>query len=142
MLHSSVAELDPATTAAAWSLVRLAQPGPDGERWQQKVQSLRLRGGGVLGLKVENGALMGVATYEPVEKPMFGRVLQVSLLVTAEVSRKVPLRRLLMDALREVAASLGCSGTLVAPAKRPPPQGRRKRPSAGAKPEPAAGTPA
>lgn len=126
MLHSSVSELDRATTAAAWPLVRLARPELDGERWQQKAQSLRLRGGGVLGLEVEGGALMGVATYEPVEKPMLGRVLQVGLLVTAEVSRKAPLRRLLMDALREVAARLGCSGTLVAAAKRPPPQSPRK----------------
>lgn len=122
MLHSSVSELDGAATAAAWSLVRLGQPELKGERWQQKAQLLRLRGGGVLGLIVENGALMGVATYEPVEKAMFGPVLQVDLLVTAEVSRKAPLRRLLMDALGEVAAKLGCSGTLFATAKRPPPQ--------------------
>ena len=128
MLHSCVSELDRAATAAAWPLVRLARPELDGEGWQQKAQSLRLRGGGVLGLKVENGILMGVATYEPVEKPMFGRVLQVGLLVTAEVSRKTPLRRLLMDGLRDVASRLGCSGTLVTTAKRPPPQRPRKRP--------------
>lgn len=138
MLHSSVSELDRAATAAAWSLVRIARPELDGEGWQQKAQSLRLRGGGVLGLKVENGVLMGVATYEPVEEPMFGRVLQVGLLVTAEVSRKAPLRRLLMDGLRDVASRLGCSGTLVTAAKRPPPRSPRKRPLTRATPKRAA----
>jgi hypothetical protein len=138
MLNSSVSELEHAATAAAWPLVRLAQPELDGERWQQKAQALRLRGGGVVGLIVENGTLMGVATYEPVEKPMFGRVLQVSLFVTAEVSRRAPLRRLLMEGLREKAAALGCSETLVAAAKRPPPQSPPKRPLTGAKPKRAA----
>lgn len=133
MLHFSISELHGAATAAAWPLVRLAQPELDGEGWQQQARSLRSRGGGVLGLNVENGALMGVTTYEPVEMPRFGLVLRVGLLVTAEVSRKAPLRAVLMDDLRELAATLGCSEIVIEMAKRAPLRRPRKSLTSGSK---------
>ena len=131
MLRCSVSELDESASVAAWPLVRLAHPELDAESWRQSARALQLRGGGVLGLEVENSGVMGIATFEAVDEPRFGRILQVSTIVTAELSRKAPFRRLLMRRLKEVAAALHCSDVLVTVSKRPPPKRSGKQPLSG-----------
>jgi hypothetical protein len=118
MLHFTVADLDSRELASAWPLIRTAAPelGPDG--WQSLGEALIQRGGGVIAVAAEGGGYLGVATYEPVDKPRSGRVLQVDRLVAFELTRRAPIRRILCEELEELAPQLGCTATVVSAASR------------------------
>jgi GNAT superfamily N-acetyltransferase len=109
MLRFSITELDEADAAAAWPLVRMAAPDLDLEQWQATAQDIRDRGGGIIGVEVADGGILGIATYEAVQNPHAGTILQVHTLVSLELSRRGPVRRALRGELEERASSLGCS---------------------------------
>lgn len=113
MPHFTVTELERADLAAAWPVVRAAAPGLDPERWQSFAEALIDRGGGVIGVAAEDGGLHGIATYDPVEKLHQGKVLKVDTLVSFELSRRAPVRRLLCEALDRLAHLLGCDALAV-----------------------------
>lgn len=113
MLNFTVTELDRRDLPAAWPLVRAAAPGLDLDRWQAFAEALVERGGGVVGVEAEDGGFQGIATYEPVEKLHSGRVLQVDTLVTFELARRAPMRRVLCEGLDRLAARLGCEAVAV-----------------------------
>ena len=118
MPNLTVTELDQANCGEAWPLVRLASPHWLLGKWKDHARALWQRGGGVLGARTESGGLLGVATYEPVERRHLGMVLNVETLVAFELSRREPVRRALCETLDERAAGLGCGVmTLSAAAK-------------------------
>lgn len=121
MLLFSVTELDEAAAAAAWPLARMVTPELDPQQWRASAQALRQRGGGIIGVEVENSGLMGVATYEVLERPRFGRTLHVANFVALELSRTRPVRLALAGALKQLASALDCSQTVIEAAKRPKP---------------------
>jgi hypothetical protein len=128
MLTFPVIELDESTAAAAWPLVRMTAPELNPEQWRARAHAIRLRGGGILGVEVESGGLMGVATYEAVSNPHVGKVLEVHTLVCLELSRLAPVRRALRCVLDERAATFGCTAIALGPAARafkPSPRLRR-----------------
>jgi hypothetical protein len=120
-----VIELDQDELALAWPLVRASSPELQLEGWQTFAEALIDRGGGVLAVAAPDQALHGVATYEPIEKPRFGRMLHVDTLVIFELSGSAPTRKVLVGALRQVAAALGCSETVISASKRPRRRGSR-----------------
>ena len=122
-----VIELDQDELALAWPLVRTSCPRLEPAGWQALAESLIDRGGGVLGVAAPDRALHGVATYETIEKPKFGRVLHVDTLVTFELSGRAPARAVLVGALRRISEERGCSATLISARKRPPPRTYRRR---------------
>lgn len=113
MLRFTVTELDREELAEAWPLVRATSPELALEEWQARAGALIERGGGVVGVSAEGGGFLGIATYEPVERPHAGRVLQVDTLVSFELTRQAPIRRILCEELEEMAPRLGCAGTAV-----------------------------
>jgi hypothetical protein len=121
MLLFSVTELDEASAAAAWPLARMVAPELNPKQWQESTQAIRQRGGGILGVEVANSGLMGVATYEVLEKPSFGRTLHVANFVAFELSRTSPVKTALAGALKQLASVLDCSQTVIEAAKRPKP---------------------
>lgn len=129
MLLFSVTELDESAAAAALPLVRMTAPELSPEQWRARAQAIRLRGGGILGVEVEDGGLMGVATYEAVNNRHVGKVLEVDTLVCLELSRLAPVRRALRDVLDERAITFGCSAIALGPAARAFRPSRTLRPS-------------
>jgi hypothetical protein len=125
----SVTELDESAAAGAWPLVRMTAPELNPEQWRARAQSIRLRGGGILGVEVESGGLMGIATYEAVSNPHVGKVLEVNTLVCLELSRLAPVRRALRGVLDQRAATFGCSAIALGPAARVFKPSRTLRPS-------------
>ena len=113
MPHFTVSELGPADLSAAWPLVRSAAAAPDLQQWQESAESLLSRGGGVIGVAVEEGGYLGVATYEPVSTLYSGNVLRVEILVTFELTRRAPVRAVLCEALDRLARLLGCDAVAV-----------------------------
>lgn len=109
----TVTELAPADFPAAWPLVRAAVPQVDLQSWQQLAGSLSDRGGGTVGVAAEGGPLLGVATYEPIDRKDAGRVMKVGTLVTFELTSRSPVRAILCDAIDRIARLLGCSAVAV-----------------------------
>ena len=100
--------------ASAWPLVRARGAIIDLDRWLDAGRRLAANGGGILAVATAEGALHGVATYEPVEEVPVGRVLRVDTLVTFELSRRSPVRNALCAALAEFANRLQCDAITVA----------------------------
>lgn len=113
MLHFKIMDLEQADLAEAWPLVRAAIPELGLDQWQSLGDALIRRGGGIVGVAGEGGGLLGVATYEAVEKPHIGRVLQVDTIVSFELTRKQRIRRILCEELDEMAPRLGCRALAV-----------------------------
>lgn len=122
MPQLDVIELDQDELALAWPLVRTSSPELDLEGWRATAEALIDRGGGVLAVAAPDRALHGIATYEKIDKPSFGRVLHVDILVTFELSGRAPVRQTLVQALRQLSAALDCSETLISPSRRPRPR--------------------
>ena len=123
-----IVELDQDELALAWPLVRATSPQLQLDGWQLFAEALMDRGGGVLAVAATDRALHGVATYETIEKPRFGRVLHVDVLVTFELTRRAPARAALMNALTQLSAALGCSGTVISAPKRQRPRKDGRQP--------------
>lgn len=113
MRHFTVQELSCEQLGSAWPLVRSAASAIDLDRWLAGARLLADRGGGVLGVATGEGALLGVATYEPVDTRAAGKLLQVDTLVTFEFSSKAPIRTVLCEALERLASTLGCGAVAV-----------------------------
>lgn len=118
MPELDVIELNQDELALVWPLVRTASPRLRLDGWRALAEALIDRGGGVLAVAAPDRALHGVATYEMIEKPRFGRMLHVDTLVTFELSGRAPARAILVAALRQLSQALGCSGTLICAAGR------------------------
>lgn len=114
MLQFTITELDKRDLREAWPLVRSASPQLRLEQWEELASELIDRGGGVVGVGAEGSGFLGVATYEAVDRPHAGKVLRVDTLVTFELSRRAPIRRILCDELDELAPKLGCDVITVA----------------------------
>lgn len=113
MLQFTVHHLTETELASAWPLVRATRSPPDLERWLLLARALMSRGGGVLAVSAEDGLIHGIATYEPVHKPEVGQVLEVRTLATFELSRRARVRRILCQALDQLARSTGCVAVAV-----------------------------
>lgn len=110
----AVSELPRERLALAWPLVRAAGRNLDLAGWQAACEGLAERGGGVLGVEADGGMLYGVATYEPRRKPRTGKVLQVDILLSFELSGRAPVRHALCNALFDFARRLDCDALSVA----------------------------
>jgi hypothetical protein len=119
MLQLDVVELDYDDIPLAWPLVRTATPQLGLDAWRAAAESVIDRGGGVLAVTAADRALHGVATYEAIEKPSFGRVLHVETLVTFELRVRAPARRALIEALIQLSSALGCCEIVISAGKRP-----------------------
>lgn len=115
-------ELDQDELALAWPLVRASSPELQLYGWQAFAEALIDRGGGVLAAAAPDRTLHGIATYEAIDKPTFGRVLHVDTLVTFELSSRAPTRKLLVSALGRLSAALACSATVISAPRRPRPR--------------------
>jgi hypothetical protein len=116
-----VFDLDQDELALAWPLIRTCLPHLELSGWTTMAEALMDRGGGVIGIAPPGQCLHGVATYEVVETPRFGRVLNIEALAAFELSGRARARRLLVETLRRLTAELGCSQMVIASHKRPRP---------------------
>lgn len=108
MAHFEVEHLRENELAEAWPLLHAAAVDNVWPWWENEAAALLRRGGGVLVARAGNRAIHGLATYEPVKRPLAGRVLAVDKLITFELSRKLPARHALGKALDLLAIALGC----------------------------------
>lgn len=114
----TVRELGNCDLPAAWPLVRTAAPSLGPDRWRSYAEALIGRGGGIIGISGEDGGLYGIATYEAAENLRAGRVLRVGTLVTMELTRRSPVRRVLCEALDRLAPALRCEAVAISIPKR------------------------
>lgn len=114
----TVRELGNCDLPAAWPLVRTAAPALGPDRWTSYAEALIGRGGGIIGISGEDGGLYGIATYEAAENLRAGRVLRVGTLVTMELTRRSPVRRVLCEALDRLAPALRCEAVAISIPKR------------------------
>ena len=112
-MRFKVADLGSQELASAWPLVRSVAPEADLEQWESFGAALLERGGGIVTVSGEDEVILGVATYEPADKLRLGKVLQVEVLVTFELTRRAPVRLVLCDALDRIAPLLGCEAVAV-----------------------------
>lgn len=119
MLEFNVIELDQDDLALAWPLVRASPQQLDLPGWQAFAEALIDRGGGVLAVSACDQALHGVATYEIVDRPNFGRVLHVDTLVAFELTGRARMRGVLLGAVKQLSSALGCSETVISAPRRP-----------------------
>ena len=112
-------DLDQDELAFAWPLVRMSFPKLQQGGWQSMAEALIDRGGGVVGVGPPGQFLHGVATYEVVDTPPFGRVLNIDALVTFELSGRSRARQFLLETLRRLSVALGCSQIVISSDKRP-----------------------
>jgi len=118
MLQLTVQQLTRAQLASAWPLVRAAGDYLFLDRWLDAGRRLMNGGGGILAVSTGEGAIHGVATFEPVEEAPRGKVLLVDTFVTFELSRRAPARAALCDALERLGAALGCDAVAVSAQNR------------------------
>lgn len=110
MARFTVRQLDRRDFPAAWPLVRAASSARDLQDWVARADALTARGGGVLAVTPEEGGMHGIATFERIAAPAQRNVLRVDTLVTFELSSRAPVRRILCEALDDLADALGCDG--------------------------------
>ena len=118
MLHFTVQQLTRDQLPSAWPLVRAAGEILDLGRWVESGRKLMNKGGGILAVLTAEGAIHGVATFEPVEEVPRGKVLVVDTFATFELSRRAPVRAALCDALERLGAMLGCDAVAVSAQNR------------------------
>ena len=112
-MRFTVADLSREELASAWPLVRTVAPEADLDQWESFAAGLLDRGGGIIAVSGEDEVILGVATYEAADKLRLGRVLQVEVLVTFELTRRAPVRLVLCNALDRIAPLLGCKAVAV-----------------------------
>lgn len=113
MLQFIIQQLTRDQLGSAWPLVRAAGEYLALDRWIDAARRLMNNGGGILAVSTADGAIQGVATFEPVEESRGGNVLLVDTFVTFELSRRAPARAALCDALERLSAELGCDAVAV-----------------------------
>lgn len=114
MRQITIEQLDKGQLVEAWPLVRMAATHTSADWWIGDATLLMERGGGILAARAPGGAIHGIATYEVARKYGFGRVLAVSTLLAFELSGRAPVKRMLCDSLKAIAAAFGCDD-VVAP---------------------------
>ena len=119
MNHFRVANLDQDELLLAWPLVRASEPMLELEGWRLRGEMLIECGGGVLAARSADGTIHGVATYEVVERLVFGSILHVATIVTFELTRHDYARQALTAYLHRVCRSLGCAATVISEMNRP-----------------------
>ncbi len=113
MRHLAAVELNPDEFPRAWALVRTVEPDLQLDSWNELGEALIDRGGGVIGLESPDRTLHGLATYEIVERALFGSMLNVATFVTFELTGRGHARQALLKALHELAEALGCTGAII-----------------------------
>lgn len=101
--------LTPAQADGAYPLIRAIAPDVTIEGWRDYVQR-RYRAGGLLGLKDEQGGIIGVLSYRLGERMRHGLVLALDDFVTFELSQSAPGRVALLEAAEKLGRDLGCTG--------------------------------
>lgn len=101
--------LTPAQADGAYPLIRAIAPDVTLEGWRDYVQR-RYRSGGLLGLKDEQGGIVGVLSYRLGERMRHGLVLALDDFVTFELSHSAPGRAALLEAAEKLGRDLGCTG--------------------------------
>ncbi|HXG81775.1 MAG TPA: hypothetical protein VNJ05_08235 [Sphingomicrobium sp.] len=101
--------LKPAQADDAYPLIRAIAPEVSLDAWRDYVQR-RYRSGGLLGLRSESGAVVGVLSYRLGERMRHGQVLALDDFVTFELSQAAPGRTALLEAAEKLALELGCTG--------------------------------
>ena len=104
-----VDSLTPAQADGAYPLVRSIAPEMTLAEWRDYVQR-RYRAGGLLGLKDEKNAIIGVLSYRLGERMRHGMVLALDDFVTFELSQAAPGRAALLEAAEKLGRDLGCTG--------------------------------
>jgi hypothetical protein len=98
--------------ALAYPLVRSsARVGP--EQWMAFAGGLIAGGGGVLGARADGDCLYGLATFRPLNTLRHGRALYVELVVAVELSRRQPVRDVLLHELNRIAHDRACPSILL-----------------------------
>ena len=113
MQHLQAMKLDYDDLPFGWALARMVDPELGLDAWQEMGESLIDGGGGLIGVQTPDRTLHGLATYEIVERRLFGTMLQVGTFVALELTGNGNTRRTLMSALREIAEASGCFGTII-----------------------------
>lgn len=113
MPNFTVSLLSGAQIREAWPLIRMAAPEVPLERWEDYARSLLERGGGLLGLFAGDATLHGAATFLPEDDLRHGRALRVDNIVTFELNRSAPARRVMCEALDLIAEGFGCAAVIL-----------------------------
>lgn len=101
-------ELGPERADLAYPLIRMVTPDVTAERWREYAGALVGGGGGLLAVLAGQDSLHGIAAFRIMDA-LSGRVLQVEVFVTFELSAKAPVRRTLLNGLERRAAAAGCT---------------------------------
>jgi hypothetical protein len=109
MPNLSVTILEKEQISTAFSLVQIAAPGVELERWLEFVCRQVQSGGGLIGISAADSSLHGLAAFRPDFCLRYGMTLRVELIVTLELSRSAPVRAALCEALEVIAGARGCS---------------------------------
>lgn len=108
MAQFAIEHLSEDRLAEAWPVVRQSHSRANSDWWILEAATLIEHGGGVLAARGPDGSIHGVATYRVARKALVGRVLAVDTLITFELSRRVPARHALCDALDLLASAFDC----------------------------------
>jgi GNAT superfamily N-acetyltransferase len=108
-----IENLDQDEVVLAWPLVRSFEPALELHAWRARAEVVIDGGGGIIAAQSADGIIHGLATYEVVERPTFGSVLDVATFVTFELTRQGYARRALLDRLNRICRSLGCVATVI-----------------------------
>ena len=100
--------LEPAQIDRALPLLRLTDAGKSPQQWRDQAAAAMKDGGGMIAISAEDGLVHGLALFHPPRASPLGNVLQVDELIAIEISRKAPVRRMLLKALSQMAARLDC----------------------------------
>ena len=98
--------------ALAYPLVRSAARVGAGQ-WMAFVGELIAEGGGVIGARADGECLYGLATFRPLGTLRHRRALYVELVVAIELSRRQPVRDLLLGELNKIAIDHACTSILL-----------------------------
>jgi hypothetical protein len=110
MPNFAIEHLSADQLSEAWPILHATRAEPVAQWWENDAKDLIRRGGGVLVARAADGRIRGLATYESVERPHEGRLLEVGKLITFELSRKEPIRHALCKALDLLALAGGLNG--------------------------------
>ena len=99
MPNFAIEHLSTRQLSEAWPILHATRAVPVAVWWENEAKDLIRRGGGVLVARTADGSIHGLATYESVDRPHGGRLLEVGKLIAFELNRKEPVRHALCEAL-------------------------------------------
>jgi hypothetical protein len=107
MPNFAIEHLSTRQLSEAWPILHATRAVPVAVWWENEAKDLIRRGGGVLVARTADGSIHGLATYESVDRPHEGRLLEVGKLIAFELNRKEPVRHALCEALDSLALAGG-----------------------------------